>query len=254
MTTYIAVYRHVLIFLFVLLAWTMALGQSKDSVRKVKNHRNIIKVNLTSNILYRSPLIEYERILKKNQSFSVQVGLVALPFGSTLGSDSLYFQSTVKKSGYSVTADYRFYLPKENKDPAPHGVYIGPYVGYYYFDNERNMLIGSSQDVLVLNSKLQVLSIGAQLGYQFVFGKKKRWTFDCIVIGPSITNYKANLTLTGNIDPAKIDDDLRKILEGVASRFPLVGDLLKNQVTDFKGTANAWTAGFRYSMHLGFRF
>jgi len=253
MSKYIRTSSNIATFLFCFLSWIMVTGQSKDSVRKATGYKNIIKVNLTSNILYTSPLIEYERIVKKNQSFSVQAGLVSLPFGKILNSDSIYFQSSIKKSGYSVTADYRFYLAKENKDPAPHGVYIGPYVGYYHFNSERSLQIGSSSNV-VLNSKFDVLSIGAQLGYQFVLGKKKRWTLDCIVIAPSLTNYRANLTLTGNIDPAKIDGDLQKILEGVANRFPLVGDLLKNQTADFKGSANAWTAGFRYSMHLGFRF
>jgi len=235
-------------------SWSPASAQSRDSVSKAKNYKNIIKINLTSNILYQSPLIEYERLVGKHQSFSVQVGLIALPFGSSKGSDSLYYESTVKKAGYSITADYRFYLKKENKDPAPHGVYIGPYVGYCYFDNERNMRIGSSQDPLVLNSKFQILSIGAELGYQFVLGKKKRWTIDCIVVGPSLTNYVANLKLTGNIDPSKIDENLQKILEGIASRYPLVGDLLKNQEVDSKGKADVWNAGFRYSIHAGFRF
>jgi hypothetical protein len=230
------------------------MGQSKDSVKAAKDYKNIIKLNLSSNILYSLPLIEYERIVKKNQSFSVQVGIVSLPFGKSSISDSLYFQSDVKKSGFSLTADYRFYLASENKDPAPHGVYIGPYIGYYQFDNERTMQIGNSPDPVVLNSKIQVLSIGAQLGYQFVLGKKKRWTLDCIVVAPSLTNYMANLKLTGNVDPSKIDDDLRKILEGVANKFPIVGDLLKDQTANFKGSANAWAAGFRYSMHLGFRF
>jgi hypothetical protein len=164
------------------------------------------------------------------------------------------YKSTVKKTGYSLTADYRFYLKKENKDPAPHGVYIGPYLAYLNFDNERNMTIGSSQDLLLLDTKIQVLSIGAQLGYQFVLGKKKHWTIDCIVVGPSLTKYGVNMKLTGNIDPSKIDENLQKILEGIANRFPLVGDLLKNQEVGFKGQSDSWSAGFRYSIHVGYRF
>jgi hypothetical protein len=229
-------------------------AQSRDSISKAKNYRNIIKINLTSNILYQSPLIEYERLVKKNQSFSVQVGLISLPLGSSKGSDSLYYEASVKKSGYQITADYRFYLPKENKYPAPHGVYIGPYISYCYFNNERNMRIGSSLDPLLLTTKFHVFSIGAELGYQFVLGKKKHWTIDCIVVGPSLTNYVADMKLTGNIDPGKIDENLQKILDGIASKYPLVGDLLKNQEADFKGKADVWNAGFRYSIHAGYRF
>jgi hypothetical protein len=248
------IYRNSLtVLLLSSLAFSVS-AQSRDSVSKKKSYKNIIKVNLTSNILYKSPLIEYERIVKKNQSFSVQFGLVALPFGSSKGSDSLYYESSVKKSGYSITADYRFYLAKENKDPAPHGVYIGPYVGYYNFDNERNMRIGKSPDALLLSTQAQVLSIGAQLGYQFVLGKKKNWTIDCIVVGPSLTKYAVSMKLDGNIDPSKIDETLQKILEGIASKYPLVGDLLKDQEVDFKGKSDTWSAGFRYSIHLGYRF
>lgn len=243
-----------LVILISLGSWKTVYSQSRDSVSKAKTYKNVIKVNFTSNLLYRSPLIEYERLVARNQSFSLQVGLVALPFGSSNGSDSLYYQSSIKKTGYSITGDYRFYLPKENKDAAPHGVYLGPYVAYCYFDNERNMRIGSAPDNLILDAKLQILSIGAELGYQFVLGKKKRWTIDCIVIGPSVTNYVAKMKLTGNIDPGKIDSDLQKILEGIASRYPLVGDLLKDQEADFKGSTNTWSAGFRYSIHAGFRF
>jgi hypothetical protein len=248
------IFTSIIVLFICFCSWSPGSAQSYDSVSKAKNYKNIIKLNLTSNILYQSPLIEYERLVKKNQSFSVQLGIVALPFGSSKGSDSLYYESSVKKSGYSITLDYRFYLIKENKDPAPHGVYIGPYVGYYSFDNERNMRIGSSPDPLLLSTQVQVLSIGAQLGYQFVLGKQKRWTIDCIVVGPSLTKYAVNMKLTGNIDPSKIDENLQKILEGIASKFPLVGDLLKNQEGDFKGKSDTWSAGFRYSIHAGFRF
>jgi Protein of unknown function (DUF3575) len=237
-----------------LLSCLMVEAQSKDSVRRMKIWKNIIKVNLTSNVIYRSPLIEYERIVKKNQSFSVQVGLIALPFGSSRNSDSLHYQSSVKKIGYSATVDYRFYLAKENKDPAPHGVYIGPYVSYYHFDNERNMQIGNSPEPLLLKSKLDIISIGGQLGYQFVLGKRKRWTIDCIVIGPSITKYKVDMSLNGTIDPSQINDDLSKILQGVANQFPLVGNLLNKQTVNFTGKAETWSAGLRYSIHAGFRF
>jgi hypothetical protein len=232
----------------------LAFAQSNDSTRKVKDYKNVIKVNLTSNILYRSPLIEYERLVSRNQSFSLQFGLVALPFGSTLGSDSMSYKSTVKKAGFSVTGDYRFYLKKENKDPAPHGVYVGPYVAYLTFDNQRNMTVGASQNLLLLDTKLQVFSVGAQLGYQFVLGKKKHWTIDCIVVGPSLTRYIMNMKLTGTIDPSKIDENLQKILEGIASQFPLIGDLLRNQEANFTGHSDSWSAGFRYSIHAGYRF
>ena len=89
------------------------------------------------------------------------------------------------------------------------------------------MTIGSSQDLLLLITKIHVLSIGAELGYQFVLGKKKRWTIDCIIVGPSLTNYVADMKLTGTIDPSKIDETLQKILEAIASRYPSGGRFIK---------------------------
>ena len=66
-----------------------AQSHDSDSASKVKDYKSIIKFNLTSTILYRSRLIEYERMVRKNQSFLVRVGLVVLLFASSRSSDSL---------------------------------------------------------------------------------------------------------------------------------------------------------------------
>ncbi len=46
-----------------------------------------------------------------------------------------------KRIGYKVGGEYRFYLKKENKFLAPRGVYLGPYVSYLFFNNERGLTI-----------------------------------------------------------------------------------------------------------------
>lgn len=233
-----------------------AVAQKNDSTRRTKEWKNVIKLNLSSTLLYRnSPLIEYERVVKKNQTFSVQVGLVSLPFSAGFISDVLQIESTVKKKGYTFTGDYRFYLPKENRNPAPHGVYIGPYVSYYHFNNVNNLNVednnGNIHDI-ILNSDLNVTNIGFQLGYQFVVWK--RWTLDCILFGPSVTNYNVKMQMVGDLSNIDIDEKYQEIIKELVTKYPGIGSLVDNELVEFKGRSNSWSGGFRYSVHVGFRF
>ena len=224
-------------------------GQSTDTTKVEK--KNVVKLNLTSLLVYETAiLVGYERVIRKHQTFSIQAGIVSLSLPSFTPSDSLILGASPKNSGYSITGDYRFYLPKENKDAPPHGLYIGPYIGYVHLDNERVFTIGTSSNTL--KSQFDVLSIGGQLGYQFLLGN--RWTLDFIMIGPALTNYKAKMQFTNPIDPSKAGPALQKILEGFATKFPLLNSLAHNEVAEFKGTADAWSAGLRFSMHIGYRF
>jgi len=194
-------------------------------------------------------LVEFEHIVNKNQSYSVQAGFVSIGLGSFLDSDSIHVLNFTKNSGYSITADYRFYLKKESKDGAPHGVYIGPYAAYVHSTSESNLVIGKNPNSMT--TQIEVVSVGVELGYQFLLGK--RWTLDFILIGPSLTNYRASMHLAFPIDPAHQGPVYQKVLEAVANRFPVVGSLINGQTAEFKGSFDNWNAGFRYSVHLGFR-
>lgn len=240
-------------FFCIALMWVSlsAHAQTSDTSRVEKEKRNVIKLNISSLFIFdKAFLVGYERLIKKNQSFSVQAGHVSLSPGLFRPADSLKFVSSQVTSGYSFTGDYRFYLPKENKDGAPHGIYVGPYAAYLHIYNENSLFANTTS--LLLKSQYDVLSIGAQLGYQFVLGK--HWTIDLILIGPSLTNYRAKLELLGAIDPSKITPELQKILENIAGRFPFVGSLMQNKVAESNGKIDTWNGGFRYSMHVGFRF
>jgi hypothetical protein len=238
------------IILFVCLT-SVRLVYSQDTLAKPK--KNIMKVNLTSGLLYDVPLLfEYERILSSHTSFSIQAGYSRLPFETN--SDSLRWTSDIQSSGYNVTIDYRFYLRKENKDPAPHGVYLAPFVSYFHFTNDRDLAFtGDSTDIpLNIKSTYNFLSVGGALGYQFTFGK--RWVLDCLLLGPSLSYYHVDMKLKGDITESELNEIERGMLESLASHVPFLNKLLDDQIASFTGTLNSWNYGFRYSVHLGYRF
>ncbi|HRI79655.1 MAG TPA: DUF3575 domain-containing protein [Cyclobacteriaceae bacterium] len=226
-------------------------AQSTDTLKTERMRRNIIKLNLSSLMVYKdAALVEFEHVVNKKQSFSIQAGFVSVALGSFLGSDSIRLVNFTRNGGFSVTADYRFYLLKESKDGAPHGVYIGPYIAYINMQNESNLTLGKNANTMT--TKIEILSFGIELGYQFLLGK--HWTLDFILIGPSLTNYKTSMHLALPVNTGDPNTVYQKVLEAMANRFPVVGSLINDQSADFKGNLDGWNAGFRYSMHVGYRF
>src|SRR5450755_1214842 len=139
--------------LIVLLVSVNANAQMKDSVviKHQKEYKNSLKINLTSWILYKNGVqLNYERILSAKRSFTVFGGIIQFPMPTVISNSSLSFDQNKKKSGYSIGAEYRFYLAKENKYAAPHGVYLAPFVSYYHFNNERNGRDTINNDYLTL--------------------------------------------------------------------------------------------------------
>ena len=242
-------FKSCIIFIFLMTGFLPVDAQSTDSLKGEKHRKNIIKLNLSSIMFYKSAvLVEFERVVNKHQSFSLQAGFVSVALGNFLASDSLRVLDFSKNSGFSITGDYRFYLPKENKDSAPHGIYIGPYAAYIHTSNEISMLIVDSPNSL--STQIDVVSIGIEMGYQFLLGK--RWTLDFLLIGPSMTKYNASMHLALPVNPN--NPVYEKVLEAMTDRFPIVGNLVKDQGVNFNGSLDKWSAGFRYSVHVGFRF
>ena len=54
-------------------------------------------------------------------------------------------------------SEFRFYLSKENKYDAPHGVYLAPFVSFYHFNNQRNGQDTTNQDQLSLSTTMDFL-------------------------------------------------------------------------------------------------
>jgi len=157
------------------------------------------------------------------------------------------------RNGYKIGGEYRFYLKKENKFAAPRGVYIGPYITSIGFKSDQGIVYSGADEPeeANLNSRLNILSIGGQLGYQFVFND--RWTIDLVLIGPSVSKYNFKSQLQGdfNFDPEGVQDE---ILQKLIEKFPLLEDFIDEGELKTSGTLDTWSLGYKYQFLIGYSF
>ncbi len=216
--------------------------------------RNAVKINISSSLLYNNPVIlSYERIVRPTQSFTVYGGYLQFPSLVGLDANGMEWRKSHHNDGWTTGGEYRFYLRKENKHAAPHGVYIGPYVNYYQFSNSRDtrMTDGSGTEA-VFRSRIRVFNAGAQLGYQFVLAK--RIVLDLILLAPSIASYDLKFSLDGNIDPDQKHERFSEVLDRMKDRFPLMNKLADGATIDVNGHSTTWAPGFRYTLQVGYLF
>ncbi|MBN7812520.1 DUF3575 domain-containing protein [Algoriphagus sp. H41] len=235
-----------------LLAFFCQTAFAQDSL-DVGQRRNTLKLDLTHNLLYRNAYnLSWERITKPNQSMGFTVGYQEFPQVFNLG-ENIQARRESEAGGYKVGAEYRFYLRKENRHAAPRGVYIGPYFTTLGFNTTRDITYTATtepQDASYV-AKFRLYSLGAQLGYQFVFND--RWSLDLVLVGPSITRYNAGMRLEGDFefDP---DDVQNEILDALIEKFPGLSDLLNDKEFDSSGKVDVLGIGYRYQFLVGYRF
>jgi hypothetical protein len=233
-------------------------GLNRDSLWK-HARKNTIRYNVSSPMLYgfdKSLIFGYERLINTKQSFSINAGSVALPKITSIGNDSITFNKDLKNTGYNISVDYRFYLSKENKFIAPRGVYIGPWYSYNRFirDNSWELLKASgAPQTVTANANFDVHSFGVELGYQFVFWD--RLAVDLVMIGPGMGIYKVD----AKFDDTNISDEEREQLQqlltdALENKFPGMNFVLDDKQLNANGTLNVTSLGFRYLIHIGFRF
>jgi hypothetical protein len=240
--------------LLVVLTGLNVRAQITDSTKiaQEKAHNNIVKLNLTSWVLYTNGLqMSYERVLSPKRSFTIFGGIIQFPVPSSIANSSITFDSNKKRSGYSIGAEYRFYLAGENKYDAPHGVYLAPFISYYHFNNERGGRDTLNNDFVTLNSSIGFLNVGGEVGYQFVV--KKRFVIDCVLFGPAISSYSFNVKLTGNIS-GDHSEQVQAIIDAIKNKYPLLNDLTKSEGVSSSGISDFWSLGFRYCIQVGYRF
>ena len=245
------IYVKIALVFILIIHFENVIGQETTALR-----RNTIKLDLTSNVLFRKALnVSYERVTKPNQTYCITLGYQQFPKLTSLGTGVETTDDSKKRTGFKVGGEYRFYLKKENKFQAPHGVYIGPYASYLYFNNERDLRITTEDGTVAdafFKSTISVLNIGFQAGYQFVLND--RWTIDLAFIGPSISRYGAKFRLDSDLDIDEEHEYQNEILRALVDRFPLLDDLIKDKEVDAKGTFDRWGYGYRYQVLVGYRF
>jgi len=242
--------KFIIICIWIIIASNLAVAQEalSESPRK-----NTIKLDLTANFLYKNVFgISYERITKPNQSFAISAGYQEFPKVVNFG-ENIRVKQDKEGRGYRIGGEYRFYLKKENKYPAPRGIYIGPYFIRHSFTNERIIEVDNdgTLEEATLDSKFAVLNVGFQLGYQFVFND--RWTIDMILVGPSISHYRYKLALDGEFTFDK-DDIQDEIILDLIDRFPLLDEVISEGEATRTGNIDSWSYGYRYQLHVGYRF
>ena len=222
------------------------------------SRKNIIRYNVSSALLYgfdKAVIFGYERMLKPNQSISLNMGTVALPKLTTIGTDSVTFNKDVKNSGFNTSLDYRFYLSKLNKYNAPRGVYIGPWYSYNRFSRENKwdlLQSNSGTKSVTANTDLNIHSFGFQLGYQFVFWD--RMTLDLVMIGPGMGLYKVNAKFDSNLTTEEREQLQEVLTDALENKFPGMDFVFDGKELDANGALNVTSLGYRYIVHIGFRF
>jgi len=229
----------------------------KDSTKQMRQYKNVIRYNLSGALIFgldRYIVFGYERVIRPNQSISVNVGGVKLPKLISINTDSFSLQKDNKSNGVNVSVDYRFYLGKENKFMAPRGAYIGPYYSYNKFtrDNQWQYTKGMTGNYINTHTTLNINTIGFQFGYQFILWKRLALDFALVGPGFGIYNYKA--TFEGNVsaeNKEQLVDGLKQLL---TQKFPGMNFVFADKEIEADGVMKTNTLGYRYIVHIGFAF
>ncbi|HEY5748779.1 MAG TPA: hypothetical protein VIU12_22070 [Chryseolinea sp.] len=228
----------------------------KANTESGKAYKNVVRFNLTNFLLFGpgNIIFGYERVVSPSQSFSINIGPAALPSLLSINTDSVNITKQSNKSGFNVSADYRFYLRSENKYRAPHGLYIGPYFMYNKTRKESDweFVRSSGTDYVNTETNFTVVGAGLELGYQFVFFK--RMTLDLVLIGPGMARYSINAKIDGSLDDAEKKQLYQALQQALENKYPGMSVVLDDQEINANGRLGVTSVGFRYLIQVGFRF
>ena len=229
----------------------------KDSTKQVRQYKNVIRYNLSGALIFgidRYVVFGYERVIKPNQTISVNVGGVKLPKLVSVNTDSFSLQKDSKSNGYNISVDYRFYLGKENKFMAPRGAYIGPYYSYNNFtrDNQWGYTGSTGSSYVNTSSTLNINTLGFQFGYQLVLWK--RLALDFALVGPGFGIYHYKAKIDGNVSSENREELFDGLKQLLTQKFPGMNFAFADKEVNADGVMNTNTLGYRYIIHVGFVF
>jgi hypothetical protein len=227
------------------------------TVKKEKVFKNTVRYNVTNTLIFsdKTLIFGYERVLGKHQSVSIDFGPLSLPKLSIINTDNFANVSgSSTEKGFHVSADYRFYLGSENKYDAPRGIYLAPFASINYFERKNTWTLNSAtfQGDVNTNFKLQVLSAGGELGYQFILWK--RFAIDLILIGPGMANYSIKASVNTTLSAEDQSELFKLIHDALADKIPGYDLVIDDMEFEKSGSTNTTSFGFRYMINLGFRF
>ncbi|MEN9598022.1 MAG: hypothetical protein RL596_333 [Bacteroidota bacterium] len=242
---------------FFILAFSCCVSVGFAQEKEKKEGKNVVSFNLTNPLIFgeKAFVLGYERVVKKHQSFSINIGRMALPSFSGAGTSSLTVQRNRNDKGFHFGTDYRFYLAKENKHNAPRGVYIGPYYSYNSFSRSNDWVLNTSSFNGVVNTttSLKINTVGAQLGYQFIFWK--RIALDLILLGPGLSVYEAKANINSNLSAQDQELFYQQLNDFLKEKIPGY-NLAIGEGSEFKknGSMNITSIGYRYMINIGIKF
>lgn len=233
-------------------------GIAQNDSTKTKERRNIIRWNVTPMAVVgpKSLVFGYERVLKNNQAFSLNIGYLEMAPRVNSAGETVQLFGDVKRGGFDISLDYRFYFKNRNKYPAPDGLYWGPFTSIYHltFEGKSNVFdnVGNQVNTVGIDMGLTMYNVGVQLGYQFII--KDRFSIDLMLLGPSFTQYafKMNFDAAVALDP---DDPFYIGFEKLLSTLVPGSEVILDGA-EFNATTNTNFSyvGFRYGLQLGYVF
>jgi len=236
----------------------LSIGQQEE-VKKEKSFKNTLRFNITNPLLFggKALIFGYERTIGDHSSITLDVGRFSLPKllpGTINVNDSIQIGSNTTESGYHISTEYRFYLRNENKHNAPRGVYLAPYFSYNSFNRKNTWTLNTTnfQGDVTTNFKLNIITFGGELGYQFILWK--RLAIDLVLIGPGLSTYKINTSLSTTLSADEEEELFKKINDALEDKIPGYSLVIDDTEYEKSGTNNTTSFGFRYLIHLGFRF
>jgi hypothetical protein len=158
------------------------------------------------------------------------------------------------RTGVNLSFDYRYYPFARNRRPAPDGLYIGGYISYYGLKstNKFDVLYTSVDQQGAIDAKVNIVNLGFELGYQFIFWK--RFSLDLLMFGPSYSMILTDINISGQLDPEQIENIDQELIDKLLNRFPHLETVFSDDGLQYSGQKTKFSALLRYSVSLGVHF
>ncbi len=242
--------------LFMIIGFAAGPGWGQNESKEKKPLKNTVRINLTNPIIFGDNyyVIGYERVIGKYQSASIGLGRYSIPKFVSINTGDLNIIKDYRDKGFHISGDYRFYLKNENRHMAPRGVYLGPYYSYNYFKRENTWSYHSDtfDGEITTDLTLNIQSVGVQLGYQFIFWR--RLAVDLVLFGPGVGFYGAKIGFHTSLSPDEEAEFFKQLNDLLSDKFPGYNFVIGSTDLEKKGSFQLTSLGFRYMIHMGFRF